>query len=57
MSAAETAPSPFEKAARMVNEEMRNLGVEPSPERHEQLSDSELLEMSYYEKAREKGLL
>lgn len=48
---------PFASASQMVEEEMRKLGVSLSPEHHEQISDSELMEMAYYEKAKERGIL
>ena len=57
MATDETSAIPFESAARAVEEEMRKLGVSLSPEHHEQISDSELMEMAYYEKAKERGLL
>ena len=56
-SKVKTVSSPFESAAKMVNSEMLALGVDLSKSRCEQLSDDELLEMAYYEKANERGLL
>ncbi len=53
----QTAANPFESAAQMVSSEMLALGVDLSGEKREPLSDAELLEMAYYEKAEERGLL
>lgn len=49
--------SPFESAAKMVGSEMLALGVDLSKSRCDELSDGELLEMAYYERADERGLL
>ncbi len=47
----------FESASMEVTSQMRALGVDLSAEDEDQPSDSELLEMAYYEKADERGLL
>jgi hypothetical protein len=47
----------FESAALAVSSQMLTLGVDLSTEDSAQLSDEELLEMAYYEKAGERGLL
>ena len=52
-----SASCPFEAASEMVNSEMLALGVDLSNSRCERLSADELLEMAYFEKAYERGLL
>ncbi len=54
---AHAGANPFESAARMVSSEMPTLGFDLSGEKREPLSDSELLEAAYYEKAEERGFV
>lgn len=56
-SEAKSATNPLEVAAQMVSSEMLAMGVDLSNAKLEPLSDAELLEMAYYEKAEERGLL
>lgn len=54
---APSAGNPFESASRMACMEMASLGVDLLTPDAAQPADDELLEMAYYEKAAERGLL
>ncbi len=51
------AINPFEEVSQEIARRMGALGIDFSAPNEHDLSDSDLLEMAYYEKARERGVL
>ncbi len=49
--------SPFEEVSRQISDKMLSLGVDFSKPNDHDLSDSELIEMAYYDKMQERGIL
>lgn len=49
--------NPFEEVSQQITSRMQGLGVDFSQPHSQDLSDAELLEMAYYDKMGERGLL